>query len=173
MTGEPSSHDQSVSTSCNQSPSPSRKQSFRRTPGLGPLHTPQLQKDGCSSPMLLEGGQQQFPWLFFRDDHTPHTVILQYHPECLDNHDYFIGRKAVSLFFPSYNVSVIQYTPGNEIKRVINKKFTEIFPHVRLSQTKLRRCVILYTYRLYCKLLFLYSIKREMIRIGLEVRCQL
>ena len=135
MTGESSSHDQSATTSCNQSPSPSRKQSFRRMPP--PLHTPQLQIDGCSS--LLEGGQQQFPWLFFRDDHSPHTVILQYHPECLDNHDYFIGRKAVSLSFPSYKVSVIQYAPANEIKREVNKKFTEMFPHIRLSQTKLRR----------------------------------
>lgn len=132
-------HLQSSSSRCH-SPSPSRKPSIRRTPGKL-LHQHSFQGESSSPPPPLPdwGGQQKFPWMFFREDHSPHTVILQYHPECLDNHDYFIGRKAVSLFFQSYQVSVIQYAPASEIKKEVNKKFLEMFPHVRLSQTKLRR----------------------------------
>ena len=38
-------------------------------------------------------------------------------------------------------VSIIQYARDSDVKRGINEQFSEVFPHVRLTLSKLRRWV--------------------------------
>ena len=80
-----------------------------------------------------------YPWLFFRENHTPHHVITNYHPDCLDNREYFLGRHVTTLNLSGYRVSWLKYARESEMKKEINRQFIDMFPHVKITLTKLRR----------------------------------
>ena len=48
-------------------------------------------------------------------------------------------------------MSIVQYAKKSDVKKGINEQFSDVFPHIKVSLTKLR------------------SIKREMQRVGSEV----
>ena len=96
------------------------------------------------------------------ENHTPITVIENYTPCCLDNHEYFVGKIITTLTPQGYRVggegegsvcsvfnvlgvytcvqvSIIQYTKPSDRKRLINDRFRELFPHIGLPLTSLRR----------------------------------
>ena len=50
-----------------------------------------------------------------------------------------MGRLLTILNLPGYTVSVIKYAHERDIKKALNEKFSEVFPHVRITLTKLRR----------------------------------
>ncbi|KAL5464160.1 hypothetical protein EMCRGX_G033129 [Ephydatia muelleri] len=72
------------------------------------------------------------------ENHTPITVIENYTPCCLDNHEYFVGKNITTLTPQGYRVSIIQYTKPSDRKRLINDRFRELFPHISLPLTRLR-----------------------------------
>ncbi len=97
-------------------------------------------KEGLSSPSQLDT-TNQYPWQFFRDNHTPKYVVCNYHPDCLDNEKYFIGRDVTKLNLTGFIVSIVKYARESDIKKAINGQFADVLPHVRISLTKLRRYI--------------------------------
>ncbi len=75
----------------------------------------------------------------FRENHTPQYVIINYHPDCLDNREHFAGRNVTTLTLPGYTVSIIKYTRESDVKKTVNEQFNDVFPHVKVTLTKLRR----------------------------------
>lgn len=44
-----------------------------------------------------------------------------------------------TLNLSSYRVSLLKYARESEVKKEINKQFSDMFPHIKLTLTKLRR----------------------------------
>ena len=48
-----------------------------------------------------------YPWQSFRDHHSTTHVLTHYHPRCLDNYEYFIGRNTTTMTLNGYRVRTV------------------------------------------------------------------
>lgn len=98
-----------------------------------PLTHQQSFKEGFSPSVTLDAQS-------LRDNHTPQNVLINYYPEIFES-DKFTGRNTVKMNLMGYIVSVIKHSRETDIKKEVNELFSNDFPHIKITLTKLRRYV--------------------------------
>uniref|UniRef100_A0A671MVT7 CDK5 and ABL1 enzyme substrate 1-like n=1 Tax=Sinocyclocheilus anshuiensis TaxID=1608454 RepID=A0A671MVT7_9TELE len=64
--------------------------------------------------------------------------IDDYDPNLLDDPQWPCGKHKRVLVFPSYTTTVIEYVKPSDLKKDMNETFSEKFPHVQLTLSKIR-----------------------------------
>uniref|UniRef100_A0A3B4DCF0 Cdk5 and Abl enzyme substrate 1 n=2 Tax=Pygocentrus nattereri TaxID=42514 RepID=A0A3B4DCF0_PYGNA len=73
-----------------------------------------------------------------RDKGTEVRDRVDYDPNLLDDPQWPCGKHKCVLVFHSYMTTVIEYVKPSDLKRDMNETFSEKFPHVQLTLSKIR-----------------------------------
>uniref|UniRef100_A0A914X846 Uncharacterized protein n=1 Tax=Plectus sambesii TaxID=2011161 RepID=A0A914X846_9BILA len=68
----------------------------------------------------------------------PSSDSLLYDPNLLDNPDFESGNHKTMLRFPGYMTSIMDYVDRYEMKKELNERFRQRFPHISLTYSKFK-----------------------------------